>query len=163
MNWKIITPWMLLAASVALNAFFLGGFLHARDVAGRFMMGDDRRMDHISENLDLSPEQQRGLEGVFDGERRDRDTLHEEMSAIRQQFETLAESETPSTEAFSNLLAAMESPHLAMSVERRERLVAFFDTLNPEQRRELLEQITRDHGRFGGRSGRRGGHGPWGS
>ena len=136
MRTKLI--WILLAASVAANVFFVAGALYTLYGEDDRRAGSGANVDSVAERLALSPEQRDGLLALRDKARKGREGMREGRKQRRAAF--LDELGKPSFDR-DRVLALME----ARSAERRARIVdvvqdlhAYLATLSPEQRQEFL-------------------------
>ncbi len=135
---RIKLIWVLLAASVAANVFFVAGALYTFYGKDDWRAGPGATVDSVAERLALSPEQRDGLLTLRDKARKGREGMREGRKQRRAAF--LDELGKPSFDR-DRVLALME----ARSAERRARIVdvvqdlhAYLATLSPEQRQEFL-------------------------
>ena len=136
MRTKLI--WILLAASLAANVFFVAGALYTLYGEDDRRAGSGATVDSVAERLALSPEQRDGLLALREKARQGRKGSREGRESRRAAF--IAELGKPTFDR-AGVLALME----ARSAERRARIVdvaqdlhAYLATLSPEQRREFL-------------------------
>ncbi len=130
--------WILLAASLAANVFFVAGALYTLYGEDDRLAGPGANVDSVAERLALSPEQRAGLLALREKARQGRKGSREGRESRRAAF--LAELGKPTFDR-GGVLALMEE----RSAERRARIVdvaqdlhAYLATLSPEQRREFL-------------------------
>ncbi len=130
--------WVVLAASLAANVFFVAGALYTLYGEDDRSAGPGANIDSVAERLALSPEQRDGLLALREKARQGRKGSREARASRRAAF--VAELGKPAFDR-AGVLALME----ARSAEWRARIVdvaqnlhAYLATLSPEQRQEFL-------------------------
>ena len=140
-------PWILLAISLVLNVAIIGGLLYGWQ-GDRFKRGPDRVVAQLSEQLDLTADQQQQLrtmiEDVIERRRARRDAPSSpEREALVELLlvEDFAEAET------QRLLNEMSAERNLMWVEVTRDMHGFVSTLDSEQK-AAFERIAKDRGFF---------------
>ena len=135
---RIKLIWVLLAASLAANLFFVAGALYTFYGKDDWHARSGANVDSVAERLGLSPEQREGLMALREKARQGRKGPREGRESRRAAF--LAELGKPAFDR-DGVLALME----ARSAERRARIAdvaqdlhAYLATLSPEQRQAFL-------------------------
>ncbi len=135
---RIKLIWVLLAASLAANLFFVAGALYTLYGKDDWHARPGANVDSVAERLALSPEQRDGLLALREKARQGRKGSREGHESRRAAF--VAELGKPAFDR-EGVLALME----ARSAQRRARIVdvaqdlhAYLATLSPEQRQAFL-------------------------
>ncbi len=135
---RIKLLWVLLAASLAANVFFVAGALYTLYGEDDRRAGAGATVDSVAERLALSPQQRDGLLALREKARQGRKGSREGRDSRRAAF--VAELGKPTFDR-ERVLALMEE----RSAQRRARIVvvaqdlhAYLATLTPGQRQEFL-------------------------
>lgn len=140
-------PWILLAISLVLNVAIVGGLLYEWQ-DDRFGRGSERAVEHLSEELDLTADQQQLLRNVIDGvvERRQarRDA---EPSPQRQALVDLLAEESFAEAETERLLNEMSGERNQLWVEVSRDMHAFVSALDQEQQAAFLS-MAKERGFF---------------
>ncbi len=130
--------WILLAASLAANVFFVAGALYtlySKDDRGA---GPGANIDSVAERLALSPEQRDGLLALREKARQGRKGSREGRESRRAAFVAELGKPTFDREGVLALMEERSAEWRARIVDVAQGLHAYLATLSPEQRREFL-------------------------
>lgn len=140
-------PWILLAISLVLNVAIVGGLLYEWQ-GDRFGRGAERGVERLSEELDLTADQQQLLRNVIDGVAERRQARRDAPPSPQRQAlvdllaeESFAEAET------QRLLNEMSSERNLLWVEVSRDMHAFVSALDQEQKAAFLS-MAKEHGFF---------------
>jgi uncharacterized membrane protein len=134
-------PWILLALSVALNVFFVGGAIWMKSRVGRGWMRPAERIEAAAKDLNL------------DG--RQRDALQDFLATLRTRSHQLREKNRPLIDTAWTELAKAEPDEAvldrafdegtanrrAFQLDTSRALHQFLRTLSDEQRAKVLENM----------------------
>ena len=131
-------PWLLLAASAALNVFFIGGAAYYMIAAERLAGDPQARIDFVAERLKLSAEERAGL-GDWHSHTRERwQAVRGERQNLRS--ELLAELEKPELDAarVESLAQARAELRVPVLLDTVKELHGYLGSLSPEAKAEFL-------------------------
>ena len=135
-------PWILVALSVTLNVFFVGGYYYKRTFDQRLFGGTEQeRSRYVAEHLNLSPEQrQRFQEFRQHARERQRETFRANRSAIDNLWREIEKPE-PDLKALDGYIDTLTANRLTLQRAQMHELVRFARSLDGEQRLEFLELV----------------------
>lgn len=146
-------PWALLAVSLALNVFFVGGHVYGRYYAHEFYRaGHWHRGERVRagiERMNLSDEQRQAFRQMRKDVRERGRSLREANRDHRQALWREMAAESPDDQTIEGLLRSMADNRLAFQLEATRMARAFMAGLSPEQRAAFVE-MARRHRVFGG-------------
>lgn len=149
-SWKVL-PWVILAVSVALNVFFVGGHVYGRHVAKEIIK---KERPQLAQFLERRREMRKRIRTAM----RDLDLSREQRQEFRQMRRDLAqsgrqlrrknrvpmgklwsefESGTPDQTKVESLLREMADNRYAFQLEATRRASGFMAKLTPEQRKKF--------------------------
>ncbi len=130
-------PWMLFAASMALNILFVSGFLVGQASSGQADSAASK-LEEVAERLSLSDEQRQGLVDLRGRLAERRAGMRDQKQAQRQAM--WAEMAKPEFDraAFEDQLSARFDQRRDFFVEFAESLHGYLATLSPEQRTDFI-------------------------
>ena len=138
-SWKTWLPWTLLALSVALNIFFIGGFFWSHQHAMMWARGPEARMERLADRLDLAPPQREELKRLAATmHERGRNAFRDREPAMRELMDMVL-ADSPDRAAIEARLRAMGEKRIQGMIEMLDTALPFLGSLNPEQRGELGE------------------------
>ena len=140
-------PWILLAISLVLNVAIIGGLLYGWQ-GDRFKRGPDRVIAQVSEQLDLTADQEQQLRTMIDDVIERRRARHDGPSSPEREalVELLLVDDFAEAEAL-RLLNEMSAERNLMWVEVTRDMHGFVSTLDSEQK-AAFESIAKDRGFF---------------
>ncbi|MGE0657979.1 MAG: Spy/CpxP family protein refolding chaperone [Reyranellaceae bacterium] len=147
-------PWILLALSLVLNVFAIGGFIYGKRLA-EHRMGSRSPIVAALHELDLDGPQKGALEKLREELRADSNDIRDEMRPLRR--ELLAEM-TKATPDFAAADAKIDTLGDIQSKKYKAMLRSvneFYQTLTPEQRQALQAGIAENLKRRDERRARR--------
>ena len=131
-------PWILLAISLVLNVAIIGGLLYGWQ-GDRHGHGPERAVEHLSEELDLTADQQQQLrtmlEGVMDRKRARREAP---PSPQRQALVDLLAEESFAEAETQRLLDEISTERNLVWVEVSRDMHSFVSALDQEQQAAFL-------------------------
>ncbi len=133
-------PWILLAVSLVLNAGFVAGFLHARNVLQELRTPDGRAR-WASKRLKLNPEQRRAFDRIHEAwSGRLRQVARENDTAIEAFWNEMLQEKRDHARAREILdrLLPIQNDVIRSSVDALEQMLA---GLTPEQRRQYVKLL----------------------
>lgn len=140
-------PWILLAISLVLNVAIVGGLLYEWQ-GDRFGRGAERGVEHLSERLDLTADQQQRLQTVVDGVVERRQARREApLSPQRQALVDLLAEESFAEAETQRLLNEMSAERNVLWVEVSRDMHAFVSALDAEQKAAFLS-MAKERGFF---------------
>lgn len=149
-----VLPWVLFAASLIVNALFIGGALfgHGHDY---WEKGRDGAWERVVEKLDLTTEQEASLKGLrADLVERGRD-MREGRKEMRRAMLDELRQETFDEAGFTALMEEGGAVRRAFFLDMARQMHAFMGQLSEDQRERLIEMIENRRFRraffFGGR------------
>lgn len=148
--WWRYGVWVLLAGSLAVNVFFLGGYWQARRDAQRVDSGPGAR-GLVVERLDLDERQRRSLEALAARLASSADRAREETRSLRLEFWEEFASASPDGDRLASLLEGMTDARLRYHQDTLAAALEFLETLSSDQRREF-RRLIREHDPIGLRS-----------
>lgn len=148
--WWRYSVWILLAGSLALNVFFLGGYWQARRDAQRVESGPGAR-GLIVERLDLDETQRRKLETLAARLASSAERARDETRSLQLEFWEELATASPDGDRLASLLEGMTDARLRYQQDTLAAALEFLETLSPDQRREFRALI-REHDPLGLRS-----------
>ena len=140
-------PWILLAISLVLNVAIVGGLLYGWQ-GDRFKRGPDRVVAQLSEQLDLSADQQQQLQTMIDGVIERRRARNGAPASPQREalIELLLVEDFAEAEA-QRLLNEMSAERNLMWVEVTRDMHGFVSALDPEQQAKF-ESMAKERGFF---------------
>ena len=139
-------PWILLAISLVLNVAIVGGLLYGWQ-GDRFWRGSDRAVEHLSEELDLTADQQQRLWTVLDGANERRQARRDASSPQRAALVDLLGAEDFAEAETQRLLSEMSAERNTMWVEVSRDMHSFVSALDEEQKAAFLS-MAKERGFF---------------
>lgn len=158
-------PWILLGLSLVFNAVFVGGFLHARlgghgiqQMAGgpdmwreaedgargeELRTRAERRIGWMVRRLDLTADQERQLRSILESFRTSGRELRDQLAPYRAAIVNEILSDTPDLAAIEENLSALDGARSVTARTIVSELLAFRNSLSPEQRAKLAEIVAR--------------------
>jgi len=145
-------PWVLLALSIALNAFFIGGHVYTRNLSHR-VGGYEERSKALAERLELNDEQRAAYREI-------RRSVGPKFRVLRTEarphvdrlWDELAKAE-PDEAVVDSELKALADMRLGFEREALASAHSFMKTLTAEQRKAFADYARQ---RFPGPSAMRG-------
>lgn len=137
-------PWILLAVSVALNIFFLGGAFWVRMHHGPHGEpgGDpERRISAISKELSLNETQRGALERFVRSARQGGRQLREKNEPVIQQSWRELAKDNPDDAVIERGFAEATANRQAYQMEVSRSMRQFLATLSPDQREKFLATL----------------------
>lgn len=147
-------PWILLAISVVLNVFVVGGFFYAKGRSEARMMDRSPIMAAVRD-LDLTGPQKQALEKMRADIRKSSSDIRDEMRPLRRELLTeLAKPQPDFTQVDRRIddLGDVQSKRFKAMVRAVHE---FQQTLTPEQQEAFRKGIRENMGRRGMRGDRR--------
>ena len=140
-------PWILLAISLVLNVAIIGGLLYGWQ-GDRFWRGPAHAVEHLSEQLDLTVEQEQRLQTVLDGVMERRKAKRDGPPSPQRQalVDLLAEEDFAEAET-QRLLNEMSAERNRQWVEVSRDMHAFVSALDPEQKAAFVS-MAKERGFF---------------
>lgn len=137
---KARLPWILLALSLALNIFFIGGAFWVRNTfPGPGIAGREQRIEAIAHEAGLQPAQKEALEAFVKSVRqRGRQLREANQPLIDAAWREMAKPE-PDAAAIDAAFERTSANRRAFQRESLQALRSFLVTLTPEQRVRFLE------------------------
>lgn len=127
-------PWILLALSLALNLFFVGGVLWLRHEAGLKLVGPAERFTMVARQLSLTADQRAAFDKFIDTMRARAGQMHESnQPLIEDAWRELAKPQ-PDNAVIDRNLDQAASNHHAFQLDTSRALRAFLAVLSDEQR-----------------------------
>ena len=151
-------PWILLAASLALNIFFVAGFFWTRSAIAMWR-DPEARFEMMADRLDMSEPQRGQLRQIMAELKRKGFTRMDDHRAIRREIVDMALQPNPDRAAILARIEEATRERTQAMTEMLDLVLPLLASLSPEQRdklKELMEQ--RREGHWGGGWG----WGPWG-
>ncbi len=140
-------PWILLAISLVLNVAIIGGLLYGWQ-GDRHARGPERAVAQLSEQLDLTADQQQQLRAMLEGVmERKRARREAPPSPQREALVDLLAEENFAEAETRRLLNEMSAERNLMWVEVTRDMHGFVSALNSEQKAKF-ESIAKDRGFF---------------
>jgi hypothetical protein len=135
-------PWILLALSLTLNVFFLGGYYYKRTLDQRLFGGTEQeRGRYVAEQLRLDGDQhQRFQEFRQRARERQRETFRANRAVIDSLWREIEKPE-PDVKQLDGYIDTLTANRLAFQREQMHELVRFARTLEGKQRIEFLELV----------------------
>jgi uncharacterized membrane protein len=132
-------PWVLLALSVALNAFFVGGHVYTRSLSHRLGGPGEERTSALAERLGLNDEQRT----AFRESRRTvgpklRDLRTEARPHVNKLWDEMAKPQ-PDEAVIDAELKSIGDMRLGFEREALASARTFMKTLTPEQRKSFAD------------------------
>lgn len=137
--------WILLAASLLLNVFFAGGVIYSKLTADRLRGEPERRVDFVADELGLNEAQRARLMALREAARERRQDMRVEGEHLRRALIEEMGRPTLDRERVSQLLGERSRLFVSFIGEVMAETHGFLDTLEPEQRREFLALMEREH------------------
>lgn len=135
-------PWLLLVVSVALNAFFVGGYVNAR-LSAEQVETPRGRISAVASQLNLSPEQHQAFREMTERRREARRRLYREGAALSGAYWDELTSAAPDAARLAELGEKRLKRRRAYQAESTALMRAFVERLRPEQRRQFAEFMKR--------------------
>ena len=147
-------PWILLVVSVALNAFFVGGYVNAQVAADRVETVKGRAAA-VAERLGLSAEQRQAFSDLRQGRREARQRLRSDSAAVAGAYWDEVVKDRPDAAVLADLQAQRLERRRLYQSEITGLMRDFVQGLTPEQRGRFAEFMKRRLERRRGHSWRR--------
>jgi uncharacterized membrane protein len=139
-------PWILLALSLALNLFFVGGVFWVRSQHGP--MGPAERVERLAKQLTLDANQRTAFERFVQTIRlKARDLRETNQPLVDEAWQDFAKAQ-PDEAAVDKLFEAAANNRRNFQVEAGRALRAFLITLNEEQRATFITLVKSRDNRF---------------
>jgi uncharacterized membrane protein len=141
-------PWVLLALSLALNLFFIGGVFWVRNQAAQANLTPPERFAMVASQLSLDANQKAAFQRfVRDMRMRTRQLRETNQPLIQETWEELAKTKPDDALIDHNLDEAASNRH-SYQLETSHALRTFLAALSPEQRQQFIElaRNRQDHG-----------------
>jgi Spy/CpxP family protein refolding chaperone len=138
-SWKTWLPWTLLALSVALNIFFVGGFFWSHQHAMGWARGPEARMERLADRLDLAPPQREELKRLAATMRERGCAAFRDREPAMRELMDMVLADSPDRVAIEARLRAMGEQRIQGMIEMLDTALPFLGSLTPEQRGELGE------------------------
>ncbi len=135
-------PWLLLVVSVALNAFFVGGYVNAR-LSAEQVETPRGRISAVASQLNLSPEQHQAFRAMTERRREARRRLYREGAALSGAYWDELTSAAPDDARLAELGEQRLERRRAYQAESTALMRAFVERLTPEQRRQFAAFMKR--------------------
>ncbi len=133
--------WLLLALSGTFNAFFTGGFLHARSSSQAVAQADDGRARLVAERLALSPEQRRSYRQLRSDFAAEADRLRQAIALAREERFAELSADRPDplrVRRINERLLALQMEYRELAEDFRQQ---FVQILTPAQRRAMVNLV----------------------
>ena len=137
--------WILLAASLLLNAFFAGGYVYSKTTAERLRDRPAARFDMVAEELDLSQSEREQLRTLRQAVGAERAQMREQGQPLRQAL--IAEMSEPTLDEgrVDELLRERSKLFVIFLGGVMSEIHAFLDGLEPEKKQEFLAMMEQEH------------------
>ena len=137
-------PWILLAASLLLNAFFAGGVVYSKMTAEQLRDAPAARFDFVADELDLSADERDRLMDLRETARALREEMRREGEPLREAL--LAEIAKPDFDEarVEDLLRQRSALFVAFLGDVMAETHDFLATLEPESRQAFLAMMKRE-------------------
>ena len=133
-------PWILLALSLALNLFFVGGVFWVRS-QGHGPLGPAERIERVAKQLTLDADQRAAFERFVRAIRmKARDLRETNQPLIDEAWQDFAKAQ-PDEAAVDKLFEAAANNRRNFQVETGRALRAFLVTLNEDQRVAFVAMV----------------------
>ena len=133
-------PWSLLALSLGLNVFFLGGWWYGMRHTPEPAMTPARK---LAKKLDLRSGQKDRLQQFRRGLAREKRRLKMDLSDLEKRFWQELSEPRPDRQKLEKLLEKSSSLTLAFRSRGLERMLVFIESLDPGQRQRFLHLAKR--------------------
>jgi uncharacterized membrane protein len=134
-------PWILLALSLALNLFFVGGVFWVRSQAGRGAMGPAERIERLAKELTLAADQRSAFESFVRTIRMKARELREtNQPLVDEAWQDFARAQ-PDEAVVDKLFEAAANNRRSFQLEAGRALRAFLVTLNEDQRAAFIALV----------------------
>lgn len=131
-------PWVLLALSVALNAFFIGGHVYTRSMAHR-LGGYEERSSALADRLGLTDQQRTAYrESRKSVSPKFRELRTEARPHVNRLWDEMAKPE-PDAAVVDAELKALADMRLGFERDALSAARVFMETLTPEQRKAFAD------------------------
>jgi uncharacterized membrane protein len=137
--------WILLAASLLLNAFFAGGYVYSKTTAERLRDGPGARFEMVVEELDLSQSEHEQLRALRQAVGARRAQMREQGQPLRQAL--IAEMREPTLDQrrVDELLRERSKLFVNFLGGVMSEMHAFLDGLEPEKKQAFLAMMEQEH------------------
>jgi len=133
-------PWILLALSLALNLFFIGGVFWMRS-QWHGPMGPAERIERVAKQLTLDADQRAAFERFVRAIRmKARDLRETNQPLIDEAWQDFAKAE-PDEAAIDKLFEAAANNRRSFQIETGRALRAFLAVLNEDQRAAFIAMV----------------------
>ncbi len=147
-------PWILLALSLVLNVFAIGGFIYGKRLA-EHRMGGRSPIVAALHKLDLNGPQKAALEKLRQELRDDSNDIRDEMRPLRRELLTEMTKATPDFAAADAKIDTLGDIQSKKYKAMLRSVNEFYQTLTPEQRQALQAGIAENLKRRDERRARR--------
>jgi Spy/CpxP family protein refolding chaperone len=137
--------WILLAASLLLNVFFAGGVIYSKMTAERLRAAPGERFDFVAAELDLTEAQRQRLMALRAAAQARRQDMRRDSEHLREALLEEMGKANLDRARVSELLGERSKLFVAFIGDVMAQTHGFLETLEPEQRREFLALMERDH------------------
>jgi uncharacterized membrane protein len=138
---RVRLPWILLALSLALNIFFIGGAVWIKVTHHPPGMTLPQRVERISRELSLEPAQRTALEQFLRTVRQRGTRLRDaNLPLIEEAWREMA-NPNPDTAVVDKAFAEVAENRRSFQQASLEALRGFLATLTPEQRTRFIELV----------------------
>jgi uncharacterized membrane protein len=135
---RLRLPWILLALSLALNLFFIGGVFWVRTEAHHRHLGPAERVEQVAQDLSLDANQRAAFDGfirtVRDKARQLRET---NQPLIDEAWQDFAKAQ-PDEAALDKLVEAAADNRRGFQIEAGRALRGFLGVLTEDQRARFI-------------------------
>jgi uncharacterized membrane protein len=132
-SWRVL-PWVLLALSLALNVFFVGGNVYTRMLVERAGKSPDERARIVAERLTLDPRQREAF-GTLRSEVRSRSQKYRSASrGSAARIWSEISKEKPNQRVIDRNLRVLSKNRLAFQMQASAIAVEFLARLDREQK-----------------------------
>jgi uncharacterized membrane protein len=132
-------PWILLALSLALNAFFVGGFFWVRGEVARAQLRPAERFELIGRELNLDAKQRAAFDHFIGQMRMRARHLREANQPLIEEAWNELEKPKPDDGVVDRNLDAANANRHNFQIDNSHALRTFLTSLSDEQRRSFVE------------------------
>lgn len=137
-RWRSRLPLILLALSLALNVFFVGGVFWLKIQASRAQMTPPERVALVARDLSLDDKQRAAFDQFVRTARQHTRELHEANTPVIEQAWGELEKATPDDALLDRLTAQSADNRQRYQVELGHALRGFLATLSDDQRHTFI-------------------------
>jgi Spy/CpxP family protein refolding chaperone len=135
-------PWILVALSLTLNLFFLGGYYYKRTVEHRLFGGTaQERSRYVAEHLNFDPDQRQRFQEFRQATRERQRAMFRANRVVIDNLWREIEKPEPDVKQIDGYINALTGNRQNFQREQMHELVRFARTLDGDQRLEFLELV----------------------